>query len=287
MKAEFKTEVIDFIRSIDEQCKIELNYSLIDGLNADLYLTEVNTAIIFLNMEAAVSIAEKRIQLINEQKKSVIKIVHLWEDQWIYHNDKIKSKIKSLLGVTERIHGRQTKLINLNNTQLMNFLKSHHLNVPIKGKYKYGLTFDEELVAVMSFSKARDMTRCGQIYKSFELLRFCNKLNYTVVGGFTKLLNHFIKELNPEDIMTYIDADWSNGQSLKSIGFKLEGFMKPMVFWLNIKTGEREYPNLVLQNLGQPKELFLQQDKLDDFLLKHGYSKVYNSGSYKYIMRLK
>jgi len=170
---------------------------------------------------------------------------------------------------------------------LVKFLDENHMNVPIKAKYKYGLTKNQELVAVMSFSKGRPMTRNNESFNSFELLRFCNKLNMTVVGGFSKLLNHFIKIYNPDDIMTYVDADWSDGQSFLANGFKIMETMPPIEFWLNIQTGEREYPHMALKKLKKTMDINMSETEKNSFLHKHGYTIVYNSGSYKYIFMRK
>lgn len=222
---------------------------------------------------------------IDDEASKNERVIHLWEDQWMYHQEKIKSKIQSLLGLTTKIHGRQTRIVKLNNDQLIEFLHKHHLNVPIKAKYKYGLYYNNELVAVMSFSKGRPINRHGRTYNSFELLRYCNKLHMTVVGGVGKLLNHFIREQSPDDIMTYVDADWSDGRSLVPLGFKQIAFKNPMNFYLNVKTGEREYEEMLLLKLGLSIETPLKERH--EVLLNEGYICVYNSGSYKYILDLK
>jgi hypothetical protein len=149
------------------------------------------------------------------------------------------------------------------------FLDKNHLHVPIKAKYKYGLFIDSDLVAVISFSKGRPMERHGITYNSFELLRYCNKLNHTVVGGFSKLINHFIREISPDDIMTYVDKDWSDGTVYCKAGFVLQGHLPPIQFILNRSTGQRLYA-----------------ENEDSTSVQSGV-KVYNSGSYKFIKYLK
>lgn len=252
-----------------------------DDLTADVYIPSINCAIIF----HSITDNEEKVEL-NHVDKS-IKIVHLWEDQWVFHNEKIRSKIKSLIGITKRIHGRETTLVKIDNKQLTDFLNKNHLNVPIKAKYKYGLLKDEELVAVMSFSKGRQIERKKTIFHSFELLRFCNQLNTTVVGGFSKLLHHFIKIHNPDDVMTYIDNDWSDGQSFLALGFEISEKMPALEFWLNIKTGEREYPHLVLEKHKVSASKITNESDRASFLDKFGYKKLYNSGSYKLILMRK
>ncbi len=215
----------------------------------------------------------------NEQRERVI---HLWEDQWKFHREKVESRINSLLGLSSRIHGRETVLRSITNSDLISFLETNHLNVPIKGKYKYGLFNQGALTAVMSFSKGRPMLREGTQYNSFELLRFCSKSNTTVVGGFTKLLNHFIKTVHPDDIMTYVDKDWSDGSNYEKAGFTLESELGPMMFLLNPETGERLYPHRVQISDNEKGESKSSESEISDSFLK-----VYNSGSYKFVLLLK
>ena len=290
MNSDYKNEIIDFLKSVYEKNKIVLNHEISKDTHADVYFPEINCAIIFHSLSAA----GKGQKVPLSQLKQSIKIVQLWEDQWVFHEEKIRSKIRSLLGITKRIHGRETNLISIDNKQLMEFLEVNHLNVPIKGKYKYGLEKDKQLVAVMSFSKGRQIVRKNVLFNSFELLRFCNKLDTTVVGGFSKLLSHFIIAQNPDDIMTYVDSDWSDGQSFLAMGFEFSERKPDFEFWLNSKTGDREYPHLVLKKYEKSlpsrqtgMDSFMTEKEKDSFLQDSGYIKVYNSGSYKYILKRK
>lgn len=281
MNSNFKNEIIEFLRSIYKKQEIILANDIPYEVRADVYIPGINIAIIF----HSISNYEQKEQF--NHVTPAIKTVHLSEDQWLFHEEKIRSKIKSLLGTTKRIHGRETNLVNINNNELMEFLKENHLNVPIKAKFKYGLLKDKELVAVMSFSKGRNIEREMATFHSFELLRFCNKLDTTVVGGFSKLLQHFIKMQNPDDVMTYVDGDWSDAQSFLALGFEISEKMPAIEFWLNAKTGEREYPHLVLKEHDlSVSEIENEMDKTS-FMEKFSYKKVYNSGSYKLIQRRK
>ncbi len=215
------------------------------------------------------------------------KIIHLWEDIWIYHQEKVKSRLLSLVGKSQRIYARETQLETIDNARLLEFLEINHLNVPIKAKYKYGLFYRDEPVAVMSFSKSRMIERDGKLYNSHELLRFCNKLDVTVVGGMTKLLKHFIRTQHPDDIMTYVDCDWSDGQANRKAGFEMMERITPMEFWLDLQTGRREYPRYILRKKGVGEEILNDKNRLDSFMKEHQLVTVYNSGSYKFLLKLK
>ena len=56
----------------------------------------------------------------------------------------------------------------------------------------------------MTFGK----TRFSKKYE-WELLRFCSKLNYHVVGAAGKLLSYFEKTYQPKSLVSYADRRWS------------------------------------------------------------------------------
>ena len=87
--------------------------------------------------------------------------------------------------------------------------------------------------------------------------------------------------------MTYADSDWSDGRSLMGMGFEFSEGIPAMEFWLNINTGEREYPHLVLNKHKKSLHVFESETEKNSFLTKHGYVQVYNSGSYKLILKRK
>ena len=286
MGSDYKNEIIRFIKSVNISRDFEFAKRVSNGIYADIYFPDTHCAIIFHSLENTRRDKKVKIKYAHHPDPT-IKFVHLWEDHWIFRELKIRSMLKSLMGITKRIHGRETKLIPIDNNQLMQFLDVNHLNVPIKAKYKYGLFKNLELVAVMSFSKSRKIVRDDVVFNSYELLRFCNKLDITVVGGFSKLLHYFLKMHTPDDVMTYVDSDWSDGRSLMGMGFEFSEGIPAMEFWLNINTGEREYPHLVLTKHKKSLHVLESETEKNSFLTQHAYVQVYNSGSYKLILKRK
>lgn len=168
-------------------------------------------------------------------------IVYLWEDLWRHKREVVESRIASLLGKTKRIHARDTIVVKLTKPELLEFLEENHLSVPVSAKYKLGLTHSNELVAVATFSASCPVHRGDEVYASHELVRFCNKKEITVVGGLSKLVSHFIKSNNPDDIMSYADLDWSKGKSYTRLGFTKIGELPPQTFYVDPGTLERFY----------------------------------------------
>jgi len=111
------------------------------------------------------------------------------------------------------------------------FLDTNHRMGDTKARYRYGLFVKRStgaaeatlspgsMVAVASFSNARTM-RDGT--RSYEWIRYSSLDGYRVVGGMGKLLDAFVDELHPGDVMTYVDAASSDGASYRELGFELE-----------------------------------------------------------------
>jgi hypothetical protein len=66
----------------------------------------------------------------------------------------------------------------------------------------------------------------------WELVRFCNKINTSVVGGASKLFKHFIKNYDPINIVSYSDKRWSTGGLYDKLGFIHDHDSKPNYYYV-------------------------------------------------------
>ncbi len=209
----------------------------------------------------------------------------LWEDQWQSKPKIVKSRIEALLGISIRIPARLTEVRSLDRPTTLQFLQKNHLQDAVLSKHKYGLYLprkhfrvladppevDELLVAVATFARPRIFEREGEPHRSYELVRFANRLNTTVVGGLDKLLSHFVREHQPDDLMTYADLEWSSGRSYRKLGFAPQGDTPPQEFWVDPAAMERYYPHRLPNGI------------TSDNAPKLGFVKIANAGSRKFV----
>ena len=215
------------------------------------------------------------------------RIIHLWEDIYLSKTNLVESRILTMLGSFTRLHARHCFIERIDKPAADNFLEINHLQDSVKAKFKYGLFLKPQyierffggvvcgdtdngiqasqpkLIAVATFSGSRTMKigeRAGT--RSFELIRFATLKGHVVVGGMDKLLKAFIKEHQPNDIMSYADRDWSDGRSYEKLGFTKIENTSPQSFYLNPTSQLRFSMN----------ELTKDEDL-----------KIFNTGSIKYI----
>jgi hypothetical protein len=183
-----------------------------------------------------------------------IQCVVLWEDLWLFKRSMVISRLSALLGISHRIPGRLTAVRRIDKNTATVFLEANHLQGSVSSKIRYGLYLParyyrvlnqedkmsqsepELLVAVATFSHPRIFRYDETSYRSYELIRFCNVLNTTVVGGMAKLLKAFQNDFNPGDIMTYADLEWSDGAGYRKLDFKPVSDKAPIWFWLDTET---------------------------------------------------
>src|SRR5690606_12768987 len=151
------------------------------------------------------------------------------------------------------IHGRQTVVARIDKGIALAFLAENHLQVAIPGKYRYGLLDEGELVSVAIFSGGRRMREQAPNYRSFELIRFCHKAGYRVVGGLSKLLKAFIQDFHPNDSMTYAERDRAQVSTRRTFGFEAPGRTSALAFWLV----DKERHNITgVEHLGQLQQAY-------------------------------
>lgn len=96
-----------------------------------------------------------------------------------------------------------------------------------------------KLIAVATFSNARKWIKDGKEIRSYEWTRYASLPDLRVSGGMGKMLKAFIKEVQPDDIMSYADLEWSEGDVYQRLGFKAESWKEAVDFAVDGRTWER------------------------------------------------
>jgi len=284
-------EISDFIRNNYDGLVICSNRKLIKGFEVDIYLPDLNLAIEYDGLKwHSESNGKTRgyyLYKTEELEKKDIQLIHIFEDEWLYKKNIIKSKILNLIGKTSnKIYARKCDVRIVNNIDKNLFLNQTHIQGEDKSKFKYGLYYNNELISLITFGELRNVT--GNIAKenTYELIRYSTKLNTSVLGGFSKLLKHFIKIHNPSQIMSYADRRWSVGKLYENNGFKFIHNTPPnywyMKYW-NRREHRYKYRKSELPKLLEKFEIELSEW---DNMKNNGYDRIWDRGNKKYIMDL-
>lgn len=217
--------------------------------------------------------------------KNGIHLIHIFEDEWVYNKDVIKYRISAILNKFKRkLYARKCTIKEVNSIISNKFLNENHIQGGTQAKYRYGLFYKDELVSLMTFSNLRVNLGKKASDKEFELIRFCNKANMTVVGGASKLLKHFINDVKPKVIISYADKRWSDGYLYDTLGFEHTHDSKPNYFYVIGKHRENRFKyrksELVKQGFDATKS-----EK--EIMEERGIPRIYDCGCLCYRMEIK
>lgn len=213
----------------------------------------------------------------NMVEKLGYQLIHIFSDEWKNKPEIVKSRLLHIIGKTPRkIYARKTVIKNVSTKESMLFLEENHIQGKLGSKVKLGLYVGEELVSLMTFGGLRRNLGRNTREGSFELLRFCNKINTTVIGGASKLFKHFEKTLHPKEVISYADRRWSKGVLYDNLGFKFIKNTSPNYFY--VKSSERlgRY-NFRKSELIKEGFDFSKTEK--EIMEERGYSRIYDCGT--------
>lgn len=247
----------------------------------DLYFPELNIGIEVNGLYWHSELFKDKNYHINKTKKfkeKGIRIIHIWEDQWYEEPLKVKSFFATLFGNNTSIGARKCELKEITGKEEKEFLNQHHLQGHAVSKYRFGLKYDNELLAVMTFSKARTNLNQKEKY-DFELLRFATKSGNSIPGGAQRLFKHFTG-LNPNaTIVCYANLDHFTGALYNKLGFNEVGETGPGYWW--IVKGRRENrfnyrkDKLVAEGADPSKTEV-------EIMTERGHYRLWNCGNKKY-----
>ena len=281
-------ELADFIK-LNYNKEIKRNDNNIISKELDIYLPDSNLAFEYNGVYWHSDIYKENnyhLTKTEECENKNIQLIHIFEDEWIFKQDIIKSMILNKLGKNNnKIFGRKTKIKEISDNKLVReFLNKNHIQGFVGSQVKIGLFYNNELVSLMTFGKNRRNLGIKITNKDeYELLRFCNKLNTTVIGGASKLFKYFITKYKPSQIISYADRCWSTGNLYLTLGFILENKTIPNYFYFDKNLNRLNRFNfrkdiLIKNGYDKNKTEFEIMDEL-------GYLRVFNSGNLKFLFK--
>lgn len=262
--------------------------SIIAPYELDIYIPDKRIAIEF-NGIFWHSDYNPRIDKFYHQKKSMlcrskgIQLLHIWEDDWKYKQDIIKDFIRAKLGlITDKIYARKCVAKEITSQEARGFVNDNHIQGYVNSTYKIGLFYQNELVSVMLVGNLRNTMGSKPTSGHYEIYRMVSKMGLSVVGGFSKLLSYFEKTYNPEEIITYGDLCYTEGNVYKQTGFEEVSLSQPCYSWV-IKDRRYHRSNFMKHKLIECKfDPTLTEDEV--MRQRHAY-KVWDAGKIKFTKR--
>lgn len=271
-------EVSDWIRSLGVNV-LTNQRKLIKG-ELDIYLPDYKIAIEYCGVFWHSDVHERMIPTYHLNKlkqcqEKGIRLLTLYEDEWVYRKDQVKSKIISILGKqTDVIYARKCTVIsNIDKATKQQFFNNYHIQGDGPGSITIGLLYDNKVVAMMTFIVRSNNT--------FELNRYASSIR--VVGGFQKLLKYFQSNNDWSEIISFADLRWSQGNMYDVSGFKLDKVLRPDYRYV---IGNKTYHKFGFRRESLAKKLPYFDPSLSEVqnMRNAGIPRIFNCGLLRYVL---
>ena len=218
----------------------------------------------------------------HQQKSQVAKnlgyrCIHVfdWDD---------KSKIiQSLQGKT-KLSARKGQLKPVSAEETAEFLTRYHFQGSCKGQtIRLGLYYQDQLIQLMTFGKPR----YNKKYQ-WELLRLCTNPSYLVVGGSDRLFCHFVRQYQPQSIISYCDLSKFSGEVYSKLGMSSLRRANPSRHWYHPELQIHTTDNLLRQRgfdqlYGQIFGVFGKGTSNQQLMRDHGFVEIYDCGQETFV----
>ena len=214
----------------------------------------------------------------NRAVEAGIRLITLFEDEWLHKQDAVKAALSSILGVsTTRIYARDTTVEFVKWPEVAGVYADNHLQgAGTPCAINLALKHAGKVVAAMSFRE----DRFGN--NDLELLRYVTTVKVT--GGFSKLLAAYKKTLTKgTTIVSYCDLRWFSGDTYRLAGFTEMQSSSPGYWWCK---GTKRYSRFAFQKhkLSKRLESFDSGFTEEKNMIANGFWKVWDCGMGKWVL---
>ena len=217
-----ETELFDFIKNICSD-SISSYRETYHSKEIDVFVPSKNIgfeynglywhseSVLLANNRSGKSDFEKQLEFASKG----IQIIQIFEDEWLHKRHVVESRVRNILGVTtKKIYARNCDVRKISGSEAAKFAEETHIMGRGRSNARFGLFYDNKLVSVMTFTNS-NISR--KMKEQWELNRFSSDIDTTIVGGASKLFSAFVRQINPDVVISYSDNRWSIGNLSSSV----------------------------------------------------------------------
>lgn len=281
-QSSIESEICDVLLSHNVNFK-KHDRTILDGNEIDILLPEKKigiecNGIIWHSESFGKKNKNYHIDKTNLAETKGIKLIHILDWEWINKKNIVQSMLLNMLEISSKIYARKCNIIIPTFEGKKKFLIDNHIQGNDNSLLYFGLEYNGNLVSLMTFHKSR----YDKNYQ-YEILRYCNKIGISVIGGASKLLSCFIKKMAPDSIVSYCDRRFFTGSVYIKCGMQQLKNSPPNYTYFHVNNG------IPLNRIGFQKHKLHKILKTFDPSLSewenmqiNGYDRIWDCGHYKF-----
>ena len=286
-----ETVITKFIKTFYNDEIVNNARNIIAPLELDIYIPSEKIAIEYNGLkwhsEEFNKDSNYHLLKLNKCNEQGIKLIQIFEDEWLEHKEIVLSKIKHLLNKNidlPKVFARKCIIKEINKDISREFLEKNHIQGACNATIHLGCFYNNELVAVMTFKKESK----EENNHNWELTRFATDINKHCVGIGGKIFSYFIQTYETDYIKSFADRRWTldkDNNLYTKLGFKLDKILEPNYnYIIDGKTRFHKFNFRKQTLLKKYPDSGLTEDMTEyEMTQKLGFYRIWNCGLFKYV----
>ena len=280
-------EIISLFSEIEHQ---QHNREILNGMEIDIFIPPLKLGIEYngLRWHSEEFGKDHRYHLdkLNKCNEQGIKLIQIFEDEWVNHREICESKLKQICGLNRnpKIFGRKCEIREITNKDIVyEFLDKNHIQGRTGFTIALGAYHQNNLVGVMAFKKEKE--------GYWDLNRFATDINHQCIGIGGKLFKHFVRNYPFIEIKSFADRRWTTDPTnnlYTKLGFEFDSYVPPSYWYYNPKINPYiRFHKFVFRKQHIHKQYGLPLTMTErEMTTALGYTKIWDCGLVKYIYKL-
>lgn len=252
---------------------------VIPPLELDIHLPDRNLAVEYCGLYWHSELAGKRRHYHRKKldlcREKGVRLVTVFEDEWVNKPEIVRSMLGNMLGANNaKVAARKCVVEKLDAGTANAFIADNHIQGVGRSALKYGLIHQGEVLAVMTFSTSEVSRRST----GWDINRFCVRRGTTVQGAASKLFSAFVRDQDPDVVVSYADLRWGTGDVYGRLGFRHVGDTVPNYWYFRANEMRRYHRYGLRKKPDEPKdrtEWELRQEQ--------GWNRIWDCGHAKWV----
>ncbi len=282
-KSGAEEELYNYVKSFCDDALRGKTRILESRKQLDIYIPSKKLAIeycgLYWHSDAHMHISRAKSHILDkhlECEKQGIRLITVFEDEWLEKKDIVKNTIKHFLGKSEKgCYARNTTIKEIPWSEAKLFLDKYHLlGSGTPGKHRIGAySPNGDIIGVMTFGTPSDERGSSS---SVEMKRFVtDSKNHPGLGS--KMFKYAVGLYGFNEVIAFVDRRWFVGTFKSITGFEKTNQTAPSLFWVRQKKRfkRRFMSKIQLQKMPQ----FNGRDLSKRAMMKElGYDRIWDCG---------
>lgn len=281
-----ETEITELLKEVYPQ---QHNKTILSGKEIDIFISSLKLGIEYNGLVWHSEMFKKdkhyHIYKLNKCNEKGIRLIHIFEDEWVNHKEICESKLKQICGLNHnpKIYGRKCTICKIENKEeVYKFLDEKHIQGRTGFTVGLGCYYNNKLMGVMTFKQGKE--------GYWDLNRFATDINYQCLGIGGKLFKYFIRNYPFTEIKSFADRRWTidpYNNLYTKLGFEFDSYVPPTYWYYNPKVDQyKRFHKFGFRKQHLHKQyglpLTMTEREMTESL---GYTRIWDCGLIKYIYK--